>query len=68
VVQPGNQRVPFKKKDALELLMQSLEAFKIKSGFYPEQIFIHAKLILTMRSGKDFRLPRQTKQQWSALK
>lgn len=30
-------------KDAYQLLNQSLEAFKEKSGVYPDEIFIHAK-------------------------
>ena len=40
---PTTKEYHLLKKDAYELLDQSLEAFKEKSGFYPEQIFIHAQ-------------------------
>ncbi len=40
---PETKEFHLKRKDAYELLTQSLEAFKEKSGFYPEQIFIHAR-------------------------
>lgn len=40
---PDTKEYHLKKKDAHELLSQSLEAFINKSGFYPEQIFIHAR-------------------------
>lgn len=40
---PTTKEYHLRKKDAYELLTQSLEAFKEKSGFYPEQIFIHAR-------------------------
>lgn len=40
---PETKEFHLKKKDAYELLTQSLSAFKEKSGCYPEQIFIHAR-------------------------
>lgn len=40
---PITKEYHLKKKDSFELLTQSLDAFKEKSGFYPEQIFIHAR-------------------------
>lgn len=40
---PTTREYHLTRKDAFELLGQSLEAFKEKSGFYPEQIFIHAR-------------------------
>lgn len=40
---PTTKEYHLTRKDAHELLVQSLEAFKEKSGFYPEQIFIHAR-------------------------
>lgn len=40
---PMTKEFHLARKDAQELLTQSLEAFKEKSGFYPEQIFIHAR-------------------------
>lgn len=40
---PTTKEFHLRKSDASELLNQSLEAFKEKSGFYPKQIFIHAR-------------------------
>lgn len=40
---PTTKEFHLRKSDASELLNQSLVAFKEKSGFYPEQIFIHAR-------------------------
>lgn len=40
---PTTKEYHLRKKDAYELLTQSLEAFKEKSGSYPDQIFIHAR-------------------------
>lgn len=40
---PTTKEYHLRKNDAYELLAQSLEAFKEKSGAYPEQIFIHAR-------------------------
>lgn len=40
---PTTKEYHLTKTDAYELLNQSLDAFNEKSGFYPEQIFIHAR-------------------------
>lgn len=40
---PEIKEYHLKKKDAYALLTQSLEAFREKSGFYPDQIFIHGR-------------------------
>lgn len=40
---PETKEYHLNNKDVFDLLNQSLEAFKDKSSFYPEQIFIHAK-------------------------
>lgn len=40
---PKTKEYHLRRADAHALLSQSLEAFKEKSGFYPEQIFIHAR-------------------------